>query len=424
MRIAVFGAGSLVGQELTVLALRHGHTVFAVVRGSEASLLRAWTERGVDLLQPLPAPADQRCGRDQRRPYSAPVLTPPAASNVTTPTAPLAQRLIIVTSDMPWSDEALQAVHEADIVVSTFVPKFATERGHGMGLDRIIGAMHDVRRSNRSRGMRQRLIALVGEGVLQATKNKLMMQLPGFSPKFHQAAVEHLAAWIALARSSLDWTLVCTPPIVAKVASAHFSAPASPNSSTLDLHTLAALDPEPTQIMRSINSADSREFAAGAGSSNASAGTASTPELRSSSNVSVCTQDSACDCDLRSNMPSAHAHDDDGGSMHTLSRTLSSSSTPSASMLSIDSIALTHAAPGSGRSKSFSEAGTGAGMRLQSAPYTVAVDVLPNWSPHEAGMTICRVADVADFTLEAITTYPPLYSHMRVGVASNVRPGS
>jgi len=74
-----------------------------------------------------------------------------------------------------------------------------------------------------------------------------------------------------------------------------------------------------------------------------------------------------------------------------------------------------------GRSKSLSEAGMSNGSNIH---YSVAVDVLPTWSPSTDGMTICRVNDVADFMLTLTALAPTSYSQMRVGIASNVRPGS
>ena len=505
MKVAVFGAGSLVGQELVVQALHEGHTVYAVVRGSESNALRATAQRRINVLKPLPVGPtfEQLRGLVQREragsrgstaslsPPLAPASPPehhhmpidsehpppsPALTTTTTTTvslalpllqtgaaagALLADRLRIVTSELPWSQEALQVIYEVDVVYSTSVLKLSTDRGHAMGLDRIITTMQELRRSNRQRAMRQRLIALVGESVLQATKNKLMMQLPGFSPKFHHAAVEHLAAWSALARCNLDWTLVCAAPIVAKVNSLPLSAPASPNSSVTNIVALVNASSEHSSPTSTVTSSpkllplllqaahkqqqqlhqEEEQQQQQQQQQQPSAVTIEGPspilpqqrassiiqdsfsDDLSTSKLSICAQDSSCDCSADD-----HIHGSillaPTSTRHRVPSSLTTT-TNSSPNISLASTPVTPSTPlviaSQGRSKSLSEAGMSNGSNIH---YSVAVDVLPTWSPSTDGMTICRVNDVADFMLTLTALAPTSYSQMRVGIASNVRPGS
>jgi putative NADH-flavin reductase len=60
----------------------------------------------------------------------------------------------------------------------------------------------------------QRILAVVGAGVLQADETRLRNELPGYPPQLVAISREHLAVYRALRDSALDWTLVCAPNIV------------------------------------------------------------------------------------------------------------------------------------------------------------------------------------------------------------------
>lgn len=60
----------------------------------------------------------------------------------------------------------------------------------------------------------KRLLGVVGAGVLQADATHLRSELPDYPKQFHVIGAAHKAFHDALAKSSLDWTLACTPRIV------------------------------------------------------------------------------------------------------------------------------------------------------------------------------------------------------------------
>jgi putative NADH-flavin reductase len=72
-----------------------------------------------------------------------------------------------------------------------------------------------------ARGAR-RILAVVGAGVLQADAHRLRNELPDYPPFLRPIGAEHMAAYVALRASSLDWTLVAVPNIVDGPATGQF----------------------------------------------------------------------------------------------------------------------------------------------------------------------------------------------------------
>ncbi len=70
----------------------------------------------------------------------------------------------------------------------------------------------------------QRILAVVGAGVLQADEHQLRSELPGYPARFAAIAREHAAVHRALRESSLVWTLVCAPDIADGPASGRCEA--------------------------------------------------------------------------------------------------------------------------------------------------------------------------------------------------------
>lgn len=73
----------------------------------------------------------------------------------------------------------------------------------------------------------QRMLALVGAGVLQADGARLRNELPDYPERFRAVGRAHQAVFDGLAASSLDWTLVCAPNIVDGASSGAARAEAS-----------------------------------------------------------------------------------------------------------------------------------------------------------------------------------------------------
>lgn len=61
----------------------------------------------------------------------------------------------------------------------------------------------------------RRLVALASAGILQWDEGHLRCERPGYPSAFLPGASMHRRAWQALEASTLDWTLVCPPELVA-----------------------------------------------------------------------------------------------------------------------------------------------------------------------------------------------------------------
>lgn len=60
----------------------------------------------------------------------------------------------------------------------------------------------------------RRFLGVAGGGILQLDETHLRRERPGYPALFLKSSEGHLAAWQALEKSSLLWTLVCTPDLV------------------------------------------------------------------------------------------------------------------------------------------------------------------------------------------------------------------
>jgi putative NADH-flavin reductase len=145
--------------------------------------------------------------------------------------------------------QALQAGHRVTALVRepSGMPAHASleiVRGDVLDADAVRGAMRDgatvvsvlggedaIVRGNQNviaaaRGS-ARILAVSGAGVLQADATHLRSEMPDYPARFRAIGAAHRALWDALAGSSLDWTLVCTPNIVDGDASAPLAASAN-----------------------------------------------------------------------------------------------------------------------------------------------------------------------------------------------------
>ncbi len=65
----------------------------------------------------------------------------------------------------------------------------------------------------------RRFLGIAGGGILQLDEAHLRRERPGYPAIFLKSSEGHLNAWHALEKSSLMWTLVCTPDLVDAPAS-------------------------------------------------------------------------------------------------------------------------------------------------------------------------------------------------------------
>ena len=145
------------------------------------------------------------------------------------------------------ADEVLNAVKGADVVLSALGGGFdGTDKTRSLGIKNIIAQME--------KAAVKRIIGIGGMGILNATDDKLVMEMEDFPDKYLAVSEEHLKAYQLLKGSSLDWTFVCPPDIIE----------ASP---TGVYHTNADYLPEPNSYK--IKSGDLAMFMIGEASKNA-----------------------------------------------------------------------------------------------------------------------------------------------------------
>ncbi|MAT55565.1 MAG: hypothetical protein CMN32_13895 [Saprospirales bacterium] len=159
MRITIFGSTGMVGRRLIDRALAHGHEVRAFGRNVFTKLS---TER---------------------------------------------ERLELVKGYLFQDDDVEEALKGADAVLSAL--------GGGIdGVDktRSLGMKHIVRGMEKL-GIK-RLVAVGGMGILDGPDGKMLYETPSFPPQYRPVTLEHLAAWIHMRDSHLDWTMMCPPDIL------------------------------------------------------------------------------------------------------------------------------------------------------------------------------------------------------------------
>lgn len=105
-----------------------------------------------------------------------------------------------------------------------FADLFAVEDLAGMlgGHDAVLSALSSdvVAAGTRSlasaaeRSGVRRFLGVAGGGILQLDEKHLRRERPGYPAIFLKSSEGHLEAWRVLEKSSLLWTLVCTPDLV------------------------------------------------------------------------------------------------------------------------------------------------------------------------------------------------------------------
>ena len=120
----------------------------------------------------------------------------------------------VVRGDVLDAAAVLSAMPGHEAVLSTLGGGVQQGSALSTGTRNIVSAMEHS-------GVR-RIVAIVGAGVLQGDEQRLRSELPDYPPRFAAISAEHRAAYDALRKSTLDWTLVCTPNLPEGLATGQF----------------------------------------------------------------------------------------------------------------------------------------------------------------------------------------------------------
>ncbi len=159
MRITIFGATGMVGRHLIDRALAHGHQVRAFGRNVFSKLS---TER---------------------------------------------KDLELMKGYLFDDDDVHAALEGADAVLSALGGAM-----DGVDKTRSLGMKHIVK--NMEKLGVKRIVAVGGMGLLDAPDGRMLYETPSFPAQYRPVTLEHLAAWIHLRDSDLEWTLMCPPDIL------------------------------------------------------------------------------------------------------------------------------------------------------------------------------------------------------------------
>ncbi|MBX9784969.1 MAG: SDR family oxidoreductase [Chitinophagaceae bacterium] len=103
--------------------------------------------------------------------------------------------------------EVLQAITGADAVLSSIGGAFdGSDKTRSLGIKNIITQMKKA-------GV-QRIIAIGGMGILNASDDTLIIDTPSYPAEFIPVGNEHRKAYEYLKDSDLNWTFVCSPDII------------------------------------------------------------------------------------------------------------------------------------------------------------------------------------------------------------------
>jgi uncharacterized protein len=108
------------------------------------------------------------------------------------------------------------AIKGSDAVLSCLGGNFTgDDKTRSLGMKNIVAQMEKV-------GV-NRIVAVGGIGVLQASEEKQIMNTEEFPKEYLAVSIEHKKAFDYLQNSSLDWTFVCPPMIVNETPTGNFS---------------------------------------------------------------------------------------------------------------------------------------------------------------------------------------------------------
>jgi uncharacterized protein len=188
MKLIVFGATGMVGQQLVQQALWKGHTVKAFGR------------------------------------------------NVFTAGLPEDEKLELVKGALFDEKEVYEAVKDCDAVLSVLGGAVdGADKTRSLGIKNIIKQM--------SKAGVKRIVAIGGLGVLQQDEETMLLEDENYPEEYLAVGKEHLYAYHALNESGLQWTFVCPPNILNETATGHFITNANyapqPNSMKIAAGDLA-----------------------------------------------------------------------------------------------------------------------------------------------------------------------------------------
>lgn len=169
MVIAVFGATGQVGKRVVAQALTQGHTVKAFGRNVEHLI-------------------DEDIRNDH---------------------------FIAIKGYVFDEAEVLAAVTGCDAVISCLGGAFdGTDKTRSLGLKNIVAQMQKA-------GVK-RIAAVGGMGILNASADTKILDLPMYPEQYRPVGLEHLSAYNVLISSGKDWTFVCPPNILDQDATINY----------------------------------------------------------------------------------------------------------------------------------------------------------------------------------------------------------
>lgn len=159
MKIVIFGATGMLGIQLVKQALYSGHEVSAFGR------------------------------------------------NVFTADLPKNEHLELIQGALFDQEQVYEAIVGADAVITSIGgDSNGSDMTRSLGMKNIIAQMQKAHVT--------RIVAVGEMSILNADKDRLIMDLPDFPAKFLPISREHLKAYQYLKASMLDWTMVCPPEII------------------------------------------------------------------------------------------------------------------------------------------------------------------------------------------------------------------
>jgi putative NADH-flavin reductase len=111
--------------------------------------------------------------------------------------------------------DVLDAMKGSEAVLSALGGSFdGKDKTRSLGMKNIVKQMQ--------RAGVDRIIAVGGQGSLNANADSIIMDQPGFPAQYLPVAREHNEAFGYLKNTNLDWTFVCAPDLVNKDADGRF----------------------------------------------------------------------------------------------------------------------------------------------------------------------------------------------------------
>ncbi len=156
--------------------------------------------------------------------------------NVFTEDLPKDELLELVQGALFDEEQVYEAIKGCDAVLSSLGgDNTGTDLTRSLGMKNIVAQMQKA-------GV-QRIVAVGGMGSLKADDETLIMNTPGYPPKFLPVSKEHFKAYEILSASKLEWTFVCPPDIINAEPTGDFITaaeyPPTPNTNRINAGDLA-----------------------------------------------------------------------------------------------------------------------------------------------------------------------------------------